>query len=138
MEWLKRLRREYWLPTPHSSAVFRHDDASSHDDAVVPQAMEGSVEPEHSRSHSPLLLTATMKSNPQTLRATGTFGTADLQLAPLLAPSRANLGQAESLTVTSTTRSECDDQAGTIVAKLDPLTKTPRKKRVLSRRLKGG
>lgn len=58
--------------------------------------------------------------NFEAIRATGTFGANCRQLAPLLAPSRANLGQAESIAVTSTTQSECDDRAGVIVAKRYP------------------
>ena len=58
-----------------------------------------------------LSLTASRQDAPVTMRATGT----DSQLAPLLAPSRAKLGPAESFAVTSTTLSVRDDQPGRVV-----------------------
>ena len=58
-----------------------------------------------------LSLTASRQDAPEVLRATGT----DSQLAPLLAPSRAKLGPAESFAVTSTTLSVRDDQPGRVV-----------------------
>ncbi len=67
-----------------------------------------------------LSLTMTRQEAPEVMRATGTTGTLDSQLVPVLVPTSGKPCLLMAYTGTHATQSECDDQAGVIVAKHYP------------------